>query len=312
MMSLGLGLLLALLMLIALGSAGYLLSKRPAGKNRSVATTIFAYGMFSSSLALIPLSLFHFHTGEHAGLHIHGIGKTFEALAEECGLPIACAINELLIITAGVLLLAFVLNQVASRLMMRRFRNREDPGMSRSLRSEYGVEDSISLYVVKDANPDAFSFAILERGRYALPRGRDVIIITTALVELLDKDELRTVAAHELAHVKGRDNRYAPFFHALSALVFFDPLMRLLKNRVVRREEFIADKEAALSTGNPLGLARALGKVLIHTKKCARLAGSIGLSRGHTRKVLLERIKRLIKLAEELDKDSRQSGVGFA
>ncbi|MEE9116547.1 MAG: hypothetical protein V3U09_06595, partial [Thermoplasmata archaeon] len=66
MISLGLGLLVVLLMLIALGSAGYLLSKRPAGKNRSVAVTIFAYGMLSSSLALIPLSVFHFHITSNA------------------------------------------------------------------------------------------------------------------------------------------------------------------------------------------------------------------------------------------------------
>lgn len=300
MISLGLGLLVVLLMLIALGSAGYLLSKRPAGKNRSVAVTIFAYGMLSSSLALIPLSVFHFHITSNAELHIHELGATMGAFVEECGLPIACAITDLVIITLGVLTFAFVLNQGASRLLMRSFRNREDRQLSRALRKDLGVEEPISLLVVRDPNPDAFSFAILEKGRAFLPRGKDVIVITTSLIELLDKDELTPVIAHEIAHVRRKDNRYVPFFHALSSFMFFDPLIRLLKSRVSRKQEFIADREAALSTGNPLGLARALVKTLVHGHNLKNNMASIGFVRNHKKKFVLERIRRLMIIAEEL------------
>ncbi|MEE9223941.1 MAG: M56 family metallopeptidase [Thermoplasmata archaeon] len=303
MISVGLGLLLASLMLIALGSAGYLLFKRPAGKNRSIAMTIFAYGILLSSLALIPLSIFHLHTAPHPEIHVHGIGETIEAYSEECGLPIACTINDVIMITLGVLLFALLLNQVASRLMMRRFRNQEDSEMSRALRADFGVEDSISLFVVKDASPDAFSFAILEKGRSFIPRAMDVVIITTALIELLDRPELQTVIAHETAHVRRKDNRYVTFFSALSALLFFDPVIRLLKNRVARQEEFIADEDAALSTGNPLALARALGKILLYGENQRNVSRSCGLTRNAGRKNILERIRRLIGLAKKLDQD---------
>ncbi len=300
MINLSSGLLLAILIMIVLGSLGYLRSRRPAGKNQSIAMTVFAYGMLSSSLALIPISLFHIHGGTAAVLHIHGVGETFQALSEECGLPIFCAINELLIVTAGVLFFAFVLNQAASHVMLRRFRNREDIEMTRSLRAVYDVDDLVSLYVVKDAKPDAYSFAILELGRFFIPRGRDVVIITTSLMELLDKDELQTVLAHELAHVTNKDNRYIPFFQALSSLMFFDPLMRLLKNRVVRRGEFMADREAAISTGKPLGLARALGKILLYGQGKGSKHTIYSAFSGGQRKVILERIRMLIRFAESM------------
>jgi Zn-dependent protease with chaperone function len=303
MISLGLGLLLALLMLIALGAAGYLKSRRPTGKNRSVAVTVFAYGMLSTSIALIPLSVLHFHLGQHPGVHLHEATETFGAIIAECGVPIVCAVYDLLFITLGVLLFAFALNQGATRLLMRRFKNREDPELSRSLRKDVGIGDKVSLLVVKDPNPDAFSFAILGRGRSLLPKGMDMIVVTTGLYELLDREELRTVIAHELAHVRRKDNRYVPFLRALSALVFFDPLIRLIKNRITVGQEFNADREAALSTGNPIGLARALGKVLLCERRRRTALADVGIFGIHKRKIVLERIERLMILAEEMGED---------
>lgn len=300
MINLSSGLLLAILVTIVLLSIGYLRSRRPVGKNRSIAMTIFAYGLLSSTLALIPIYLFHIHTGSDAGLHIHGVGETFDALAHECGLPIVCAINELLLVTLGVLLFAFVLNQGASRFMLRRFRIREDTEMTGALGAVCDVDDSVSLHVIHDQRPDAFSFAILEFGRFLKPRGRDMIIVTSSLMKLLDQDELRTVLAHELAHVKREDNRYVPFFNSVSSLVFFDPLIRLTKNRIVREGEFKADREAAISTGNPLGLARALGKISVYDQGAKARRPSYSAFSGGRRSLILERIKRLMELSESM------------
>jgi Zn-dependent protease with chaperone function len=300
MISFGMGLLVALLALVAFGSAGYLKSRRPTGKNRSVVVTVFAYGMLSTSVALIPLSVLHFHLGEHSAVHIHEAAEAFGAIMAECGLPIVCAVYDLLVITFGVLFFAFILNQAATRLLMRRFRNREDRDLSKRLRNDFGVEGKTSLLAVRDNNPDAFSFALLERGRYLLPHGRDVIVVTTGLLELLNEEELKTVVAHELAHIRKKDNRYLPFVRALSALVFFDPLIRLIKSRLTLGQEFSADREAAISTGNPIGLARALGKVLLSGRRQGAVFVNVGFFGGSKRKVILERIERLISLAEEM------------
>jgi Zn-dependent protease with chaperone function len=303
MISFGLGLLVALLVLIALGAAGFLRSRRPMGKNGSVVVTVFAYGMLSTSIALIPLSILHLHFGEHAGVHLHEATEAFGAIIAECGVPIVCAVYDLLLITLGVLFFAFALNQMATRLLMRRYRNREDLELTRSMREEHGIDREVTLLAVRDTKPDAFSFAVLELVRYFLPRGRDVIVVTTGLNELLNEEELRTVVVHELAHVRRKDNRYLPFLRALSALVFFDPLIRLIKNRLTVGQEFDADREAALSTRNPIGLARALGKVLLSRSGTAATLTDVGIFGGHKRTIVLERIERLMLLAEEMGQD---------
>lgn len=300
MISTGLALSLGLLVIIALGSGGYLLSKKSVGMNRSLAMTIVAYGMLSSSLALVPLSIFHIHGAPDFGVHIHWVGETVETHIEECGLPVTCTISDVFALTGGVLMVALILNLTATRLLMRGFRKREDRGMTLAVREDFDVDGSIALLVVKDSIPDAFSFAVFEKGKSLVPRMRDVLVITSALIRLLDRDELRTVIAHEVAHVRKKDNRYAPFFHALSSLVFFDPLIKVLKIRVARRQEFIADREAALSTGNPLALARALMKILVEGEKEGNSKGVCAFLRRTRWDDILERIKRLIGLAVEL------------
>lgn len=145
------------------------------------------------------------------------------------------------------------------------------------------------VYVIEDSAPNAFA------------TGRDpdhaVVAVTTGLREKLDRDELQSVIAHELAHVRNFDIRYttlvAVTVGAIALLADFAlrrmwwagptrsrnrsplPLIliavvvavlaplsaRLLQAAVSRRRETLADLGSAEMTRYPEALARALEKI---------------------------------------------------
>lgn len=122
---------------------------------------------------------------------------------------------------------------------------------------------------------------------------RSVIVVTTGLLRRLDQDELEGVLAHELSHVahrdvtvmtiasftailagfmmrsamwgsmgRGRDQNAALVFLAVtvvSVVVYF--VSFVLIRALSRYRELGADRGAALLTGKPSALARALEKV---------------------------------------------------
>ena len=148
------------------------------------------------------------------------------------------------------------------------------------------------IYVVPDPDPNAFA------------TGPDPehasIALTAGLLELLNREELQGVVAHEMAHIRnydirtmtvmaallgailllhdwagrlsrtgalrvggrGRGKAGAPLLLLWLLLVLVAPLIgRLLAMTVSRTREFQADATAAGLTRNPLGLAGALRKL---------------------------------------------------
>jgi heat shock protein HtpX len=123
-----------------------------------------------------------------------------------------------------------------------------------------------------------------------------VVAVTQGIMNLLDKDELKGVLAHELAHVKHRDiligsiaatlagaimmiasfARWAALFGGvggrdddngggvigLIAMSILAPLAAMLIQMAISRSrEYAADAAGAGYAGNPQGLARALQKI---------------------------------------------------
>lgn len=140
------------------------------------------------------------------------------------------------------------------------------------------------LYLSPVRSPNAFATG-------GSPR-RSALCCTTGLLSVLDERELRGVIAHELAHIRSHDTLISSvavtltgLITAMSMVAFLLPLgeseetdmpnllgglvMALLAPLaalvvycgVGRRREFRADEQAARLTGDPLGLARALGKL---------------------------------------------------
>ena len=147
-----------------------------------------------------------------------------------------------------------------------------------------------AIYTLPD--PDLNAFATGRSPEFAS------IAVTDGLLEVLDREELQAVVAHEMAHIRNLDIRTMLIVSALLGIIlvmaeFIRPLLRmgsgnrknsgglqgvlmlvalllailapiiarLMAMAVSRTREYEADRTAAELTRNPLALARALRKL---------------------------------------------------
>jgi heat shock protein HtpX len=145
------------------------------------------------------------------------------------------------------------------------------------------------IYIIDDPAPNAFA------------TGRDkehaAVAVTSGLLQMMDRNELEGVVAHELSHVgnrdilvstiavvlvgfvtlasdfflrsafwgggRDRDERQNPILAIVAvALIILAPIIAtLLQLAISRKREFLADASGALLTRYPEGLANALRKI---------------------------------------------------
>ncbi len=291
MMNVGLAVLVAAVAMALFGVVGCATARRSTSRSRGAALTIFGHGTLVSSAILFAFMIFHIHGIVPLSIHIH---PTNEAVASifECDLDVDCVVLTIGLITFLVLSTTFLITQLSVRMLRHRLMRNAQPGAAESLRGMLGDIPGAELVVVRETDPDAFSFALLRANRRRIASVASVVVVTEGLVSLLEPEELRAVVGHELAHVQARDDRYLPFFRTLSVLMFFDPVLRTLHRRVSRRHEFEADRVAAERTGRPLDLARALLKVYLKDRPGLSAVSFASRSRSE----LLERIEALIAL----------------
>lgn len=293
----GSGFLLAAAILAALGIVAYAASRQPLGQSRAAAVATFAHGALASSGALLAATVLHFHSALPLVLHVHDLNVATQELID-CNLEIGCTILTAGLVTVLVLAASFALSQGVARRLYRQLERVSDAGRSARLQRTFDLE-GIRVFVIPERRPDVFAFAVLRRGGRKFLHGEDVLAVTKGLIATLEPDELRLVIEHERAHIRSRDNRYLPFFHALASVVFFDPALRAWRSRLARRHEFAADEEAARTTRRPLVLARALLKV--YEQRKMPVAAPPSILGSHREEQLLKRIQRLIDLDKELN-----------
>jgi len=152
------------------------------------------------------------------------------------------------------------------------------------------------LLIINDSAPNAFA-----TGRN---KEHAVVAVTTGLLNMLDKNELEGVVAHELSHIGNRDilistiivvlvgfvTLLSDFFLRMSlfghgggrggddrarmfmtiagiALAILAPIIAILIQLAIsRKREFLADASGALLTRYPEGLASALEKIGAYNK----------------------------------------------
>lgn len=198
----------------------------------------------------------------------------------------------------GFAALAFLMNFVsyffADRIILRMYRAQEvTPEQAPWLHStvqELANAAEIPkprVFLIPEAQPNAFA-----TGRD--PK-RGVVALTQGIMDVLSRDELRGVLAHEIAHIKNRDILVATIAagvataisyiaNALQFMAFFGgsrdgdegegspagglllafvaPLLGLLLQMAISRSrEYLADETGARLCGNPESLARALQKL---------------------------------------------------
>jgi heat shock protein HtpX len=103
------------------------------------------------------------------------------------------------------------------------------------------------IYLSPASQPNAF----------ATGRGpqKAVVCVTQGLMQVLDRDELRGVLAHELSHVKNRD------------ILIGSVAAALIQMALSRSREFEADRSGAELLGDGEPLARALEKIDAYAKQ---------------------------------------------
>ena len=157
-----------------------------------------------------------------------------------------------------------------------RYRFDEIHWSTERLSEEMGIEKP-RLMVADMGVPNAFAV-----GRKA----DGVVVISREIIDLLDKDELEGVIAHELAHIKNRDTVVMVMGQSIAALVgwvvFFiirsrgqqggflvawvgsmvaQMVVTVFLMAISRYREYVADEDAAQYTHNPQAMARALEKI---------------------------------------------------
>jgi len=133
----------------------------------------------------------------------------------------------------------------------------------------------------------------------ALGGKQRTILVSSGLLELLEREELETVVAHELMHLKHHDAEFKVFSRVLSRILFFDPFSKFFDPAVHREREYLADESSGRSTNKPAALASALLKI-------ARASWGLsihGTGRGLFSRYppLDERVHRLLLLSDLLN-----------
>ena len=177
--------------------------------------------------------------------HAPGVGEGFQWCAEALGLhssvPAWIGIPVLVLLATGVVRTVRLVRQ------------------HRALRSD----EAQPIHIAHSHKPYAVT----------LPGRAGQIVISTAMVELLDEDEHRIVVAHEEAHARYRHDRYLLTAELAAAVL---PPLRGLARRVNYSLERWADEAAAAVCGDRKLVAVTLGKVALQTHP-PTVAGFAGL-----------------------------------
>jgi Zn-dependent protease with chaperone function len=179
-------------------------------------------------------------------------------------------------------------------------------GMARKMANNLGI----SIFRMLQS-PSRIPFA------YSVGGAEGVIVVSRGLVAKLDEDEVETVLAHELAHLRNHDTGLNTIIAVYRKVLFFDPFIRLLERAIYSEKEFSADELSARATKKPLSLASALLK--IGSAQSAGRGSPLkveGLSILGSSKVLRppgvkERVERLMWLASELEREESLRDVAL-
>ncbi len=90
---------------------------------------------------------------------------------------------------------------------------------------------------------------------------RHTVVISRGALRLLDREELRSALAHELAHLARHDPAASWVVMGARALMFFNPAFQVLSRAIAKDAEWLADERAAAVCGDRLALASGLIKL---------------------------------------------------
>ena len=132
---------------------------------------------------------------------------------------------------------------------------------------------------------------------YCVAGPHPTVVLTTGVLEALDRDQLNAVLAHERAHLAFRHHRLLAVARIARQVFPFIPLMRDLDPQVTRLVEMHADDAAAGATD-----ARLLATALVVLASAASPAPALAAAATDA----VERVQRLLAPATPLSRVRRQ------
>lgn len=126
--------------------------------------------------------------------------------------------------------------------------------------------------------PRAYESATVGAGPCALGLRDPILVVPSLIAASLERDELRALVAHELAHVRWRDGISKWVLLFLRRLAFLNPVALWAHRRIGLEIERACDREAVYVTGRPGALARALVKSATAVAQAAPPAAGLRLA----------------------------------
>lgn len=124
---------------------------------------------------------------------------------------------------------------------------------------------------------------------------KPTICLSHGVLEVMDDRELRAVLAHELAHIRGKDNLLNLTVWIVKHLTFFSPATYLTATRYAIAREEAADDLAAEMIGESADLASALVKIVRRASGYAHILQPVfGYSSFLESELALHRAERII------------------
>lgn len=135
---------------------------------------------------------------------------------------------------------------------------------SRKLETNRPGPDSVVFQVLQEIKGKKPDVLIIDDDDYILfsATGRHAaVILSTGLLQVLDRDQLQVALVHEMAHIARNKRPSLLFIFILRVLMFFNPVTLIEFRKIVQEEEKICDDIAVSITGKPHALAETLKKL---------------------------------------------------
>ncbi len=198
-----------------------------------------------------------------------------------------------------ILISSFVFSQISLNLLAKRLKSKTLQPMSQLIKNKFPWLNNTDLIIINDIRPDAFSFNFIHFDFWNL-EFKEIIVLSSGMIELLNDHELEAVLAHEYSHSVNEDSRYSHLLFILSSIIFFDPILRIFKRYMHDNQEYKADLGAVELVQKPKSLARALYKLTAYynvNPNRNKVLISTSLI-GQDKELVRKRIKKLISYAK--------------
>jgi heat shock protein HtpX len=199
------------------------------------------------------------------------------------------------------IIISFLVWRYANAAVIRRFAPRELHD------NEQWLQQYVDLLAKFEGVPSVHVGLVESSQSLAMALGgkRRNILVSRGLLDLLERDEVETVVAHEVMHLKHHDAEFKVFSRVLSRILFFDPFSKFFDPAVHREREYLADETGGRSAGKPAALASALLKIADRGMPAKSAWGLSILAPGRgifsRYPPLGERVQRLLLLSEILN-----------